>query len=292
MELVPLLIVLLSAVGHAQWNFLAKQSRNKLVFIWALYALSPVLYLPLALWIGLDGRIGAAGWASIVGSGAAKAVYIIFLAEALTAGDLSVAYPLSRIAPAIVPVLAVVFLGERLALLGVAGIACVCAAIFVIHLEGFGTAHLARLGGAMRTRGTAFALLTALAVSAYSIIDKYAVSACGVEPFTFNYVHWCVTVVLLAPYVVWRLGGRVVADAFRAEWLPMGLAALLDFGAYTLVLFVLERSKVSYVVAVRQMSQIVAIVLGTVVLKERCGGIRLVAGALILLGVALIGLTR
>ena len=117
-------------------------------------------------------------------------------------------------------------------------------------------------------------------------------SACAIEPFAFNYIHWWVTVVLLAPYVVWRLGGRVVADVFRAEWLPIGLAALLDFGAYTLVLFVLETSKVSYVVAVRQMSQIVAIVLGTAVLKERCGGIRLVAGAMILLGVALIGLAR
>ena len=290
MEFVPLLIVLLSAVGHAQWNFFAKQSRNKLVFIWALYALSPVLYLPLALWIGLGGQIDAAGWASIVGSGAAKAVYVVFLAEALTAGDLSVAYPLSRIAPAIVPILAIVFLGESLGLLGVTGLAFVCVAIFVIHLEGFGTAHLAQLGAAMRTRGTAFALLTALAVSAYSVIDKFAVSACAIEPFAFNYIHWWVTVVLLAPYVVWRLGGRGVADVFRAEWLPIGLAALLDFGAYTLVLFVLETSKVSYVVAVRQMSQIVAIVLGTAVLKERCGGIRLVAGALILLGVALIGL--
>jgi uncharacterized membrane protein len=70
----------------------------------------------------------------------------------------------------------------------------------------------------------------------------------------------------------------------------MAMAALLDFGSYVLVLFVLETSKVSYVVAARQTSQIVAIVLGTLALKEPCGGVRLAAGSLIFAGVALIAL--
>ena len=54
MDLVPLLIVLLSAAGHVMWNFLAKQSRNKLVFIWGLYAVAIPAFLPLYLWRGLD----------------------------------------------------------------------------------------------------------------------------------------------------------------------------------------------------------------------------------------------
>jgi len=53
---------------------------------------------------------------------------------------------------------------------------------------------------------------------------------------------------------------------------------------------VLEHNKVSYVVAARQMSQIMAIVLGTAVLREPCGGIRLLAGGLILMGISLIAL--
>ncbi len=289
MELSALLIVLLSAVGHAMWNFLAKRSHNKLIFIWALYVMAPILFLPLGLYLGLGGEITAAGWACIVASALAKAVYIIFLAEALTVGDLSLAYPLSRIAPAVVPVWAILFLGESLNFAGIGGIALVCLAIGVIHLEGFGTSHLRKLTLAMRTRGTAFALLAALAVSAYSVIDKEAVSR-HVAPVQFNFIHWAICAAMLTPYVLWRCGGRAVANALRAEWAPMMMAALLDFGAYTLVLFVLETSKVSYVVAARQTSQIVAIVLGTMVLREPCGGIRLLAGGMILAGVALIAL--
>jgi uncharacterized membrane protein len=114
-----------SAAGHVMWNFLAKQSRNKLVFIWGLYALAVPAFLPLYLWRGLDADLGAGAWACILASGASKAVYIIFIAEALHAGDLSITYPLSRIAPAIVPFWAVAFLGERLSVLGALGIAVV-----------------------------------------------------------------------------------------------------------------------------------------------------------------------
>ena len=48
----------------------------------------------------------------------------------------------------------------------------------------------------------------------------------------------------------------------------------------------------SYIVAARQTSQIFAILLGVLVLRERCGGIRLFAGSLILIGVTLIGVAR
>lgn len=288
MELVPLLIVLLSAVGHATWNFLAKRSHNKLIFIWALYGASPILFFPLGLWLGMGGAIGVEGWVCIVASGLAKAVYIVFLAEALTTGDLSLAYPLSRIAPAIVPIWAVLFLGESLSVAGLAGIALVCLAILVIHLEGFGRSHLLRLSAAMRTRATAFALLAALGVSTYSVIDKHAMANVGLEPLPFNLYHWAVGAALLAPYVLWRCGKRAVAAVVRAEWPAILVAAMLDFGSYLLVLFVLETSKVSYVVAARQSSQIVAIVLGTLILKESFGRVRLIAGGMILAGVGVI----
>jgi len=290
-EIVPLLIVLLSAAGHATWNFFAKQGRNKLIFIWGLYSLSVVLYLPLYLWRGLGAELGAEAWACILASAAVKDIYIILLAEALTAGDLSMAYPLSRIAPAIVPLWAALFLGECITTLGGLGIAVVCVAILVIHLEGLSGAHIRRLGSALLTRGTGFALLTALAVSIYSVIDKLAVARYA-DPIPFNYIHFALGAAMLTPYVLWRCGGRAIVASFRAEWLPIGLSSLLDFGAYTLILYVMETSKVSYVVAARQTSQIFAILLGTLVLRERCGRIRFFAGVLILTGVTLIGAAR
>ena len=291
MDAIPLLIVLLSAAGHAMWNFFAKQSQHKLAFIWGLYALGAVFFLPLYLWQGLDARFGTVAWVCVFASAAAKAVYIVFLAEALRTCDLSLAYPLSRIAPAIVPFWAVLLLGESISGLGALGIAVVCIAVPVMHLKGASIEHMRRVHHSFLTRGTVFALLAALMVSAYSLIDKLAMSRFA-EPIAFNYVHWCVTVLMLAPYVVWRCGVRDVVALFRSEWRPLAISAFLDFGAYVLVLYVMETSKVSYIVAARQSSQIIAILLGTVVLRERCGAIRLAGGALILVGVTLIAVAR
>jgi len=290
-ELVPLLIVLLSAAGHAMWNFFAKSSQHKLAFIWGLYALGAVFYLPLYLAQGLDARLGAGAWACILGSAAAKAVYIIFLAEALRTCDLSIAYPLSRIAPAIVPFWAALFLGESVSALGAFGIAVVCIAIPVMHLQGASIGHMLRVHHSFLTRGTVFALLAAVMVSAYSIVDKLAMTHYA-KPIAFNYIHWVATVLLLAPYIAWRCGVRNVVALFRSEWWPLAISGFLDFGAYVLVLYVMETGKVSYIVAARQTSQIMAILLGTMVLRERCGRIRLVAGGLILVGVTLIGIAR
>ena len=291
MGTIPLLIVLLSAAGHAMWNFLAKRSQHKLIFIGGLYALAVPVFLPIYLWRGLGVEFGPEAWACMVASGAVKAIYVVLISEALTVGDLSMAYPLSRTAPAIVPIWAVLFLGERLGVVGVLGIAFVVSAVFVIHLEGWSMAHVYKLSRAMRTRGTGFALLAALAISAYSIIDKLAVAR-YTEPIAFGFVHWVFAAGFLAPYVVWRCGPREVMATVRAEWMPMCLAAALDIGAYTLILFVMESSKVSYIVAARQMSQIVAILLGTLVLKESYGRVRLLAGTLILIGITLIACAR
>ncbi|MFW6163776.1 MAG: EamA family transporter [Planctomycetota bacterium] len=291
MDLGPLLIVLLSAAGHAMWNLLAKQSRHKLVFIGGLYVLAVPLFVPIYLWRGLGAEFGVEAWACAVASGAAKAVYVLLIAQALTLGDLSIAYPVSRTAPALVPLWAVLFLGERLSVVGLLGIACVVGAIFVIHLEGLTLAHVYHLSRSMRTRGTGFALLAALAISIYSVIDKLAVSRYA-EPISFGFIHWAFAAAFLAPYCVWRCGWSAVKSTVRTEWRPLVLAAALDIGAYTLILFVMEISKVSYIVAARQMSQIAAIALGAVVLKEEYGGIRLLGGALILAGITLIAFAR
>jgi drug/metabolite transporter (DMT)-like permease len=292
MDLVPLLIVLLSATGHATWNFLAKGSRDKLVFIAGLYALGVPLFLPLFLAEGgLSVRFSREAWVCIAASGLTKAIYVVLISKALTLGDLSMAYPISRVAPAIVPVWAVLFLGEQLSVVGLLGIALVVSAVFVIHLQGLSIAHVYHLPRTMMTRGTGYALLAAIAISGYSVIDKVAVARYA-GPIPFGFVHWAVAAAFLVPYVLWRRGPRAMVRTVRAEWLPLCIAAALDIGAYMLILIVMQESKVSYVVAARQMSQIVAIVLGTAVLKEECGGIRLLAGALILAGITFIGLAN
>lgn len=81
---------------------------------------------------------------------------------------------------------------------------------------------------------------------------------------------------------------RVLGRA-RAQWRSIVAVSLLQFVAYQLVLTAMTMAPVSYVAAVRQVSVLLAVFTGSVMLHEGHLALRLSAGAAITLGVILIG---
>jgi len=120
---IALAIVLASAFLHAGWNYLLKKSDRKIVFTWWFLLLSVVIYFPVFLYYFPEAPIPAKGWLCIAATGILHAVYFWFMGGAYQRGDLSLVYPLARgSGPLFVPVLAVILLGEKIALLGGIGI--------------------------------------------------------------------------------------------------------------------------------------------------------------------------
>ena len=135
-----LAIVLVAAVLHAGWNFLAKKSRNKMAFIWWFLLIASIGYLPMFIFFWPRFTSTPAGWACIVATGLLHALYFWFMGGAYERGDLSLVYPLSRgSGPLLVPILAVTFLQEQLSPAGVIGIILVVIGIYAIHLNSFTT---------------------------------------------------------------------------------------------------------------------------------------------------------
>ena len=93
---IALAIVLIAAFLHACWNFLAKKSRNKIVFIWWFLLIAAIVYSPMFLYLWSSATIPALGWGCILATGVIHALYFWFTAGAYESGDLSLVYPLSR----------------------------------------------------------------------------------------------------------------------------------------------------------------------------------------------------
>jgi drug/metabolite transporter (DMT)-like permease len=83
-----------------------------------------------------------------------------------------------------------------------------------------------------------------------------------------------------------------VAAEWRGGRLRILAVAAMNLGAYTLVLIAMQRSQVSYVASVREMSVVFAAVLGGVVLREPFGRQKVAGALLIFAGVAAIALSR
>lgn len=135
---VALAIVLVAAFLHACWNFLAKKSHNKLVFIWWFLLIAAIVYAPMFLYLRSSVTISMHGWRCIIATGILHALYFWFTAGAYERGDLSLVYPLSRgSGPLFVPILAIVFLDEKLSISGAAGISLIIFGIYSVHLQSF-----------------------------------------------------------------------------------------------------------------------------------------------------------
>jgi len=269
-----LLLVLLAALCHSGWNLIVKTDPRRLEIqagaLWVgTLMCAPVLYFH-SPW-----EIPAQAWVAVIVSAVLESAYVLALTSAYAAGDMSLVYPVARGSGSVlVPPLAVLLLGVRLSWQGVLGIALVVVGIFLSHgaLTGWAAAraHRAALG---------WALLTGVLIAGYSLVNKVGVSLVPVPLYAF--------LVFLADAVIVRAvqWGRGAAPVFRrdAPWGRMTAVGVLMMGAYLAVLVAMAHAPVSYVVAAREVSVVVAALIGVLLLRERHSLVR-VAGAVVIFG--------
>ncbi|MCA1796159.1 MAG: EamA family transporter [Geobacteraceae bacterium] len=283
MENLALLFILCSALMHALWNLLVKQSRDKTVFIWWMFFNSWMLMtlvvlvraeaLPLTLelmWI----------------SAAAAVCFVLYHwlgGYAYRVGDLSVTYPLAQTSMVYVPVWGVLLLGEQLNVAGIIGIALIVVGAYGIQMRRLSWHDVLYPLTCLQDRSVRAALLAGFIYSIGAVLDKSGVSAYPAFDFTYVLVFFMLlfmTLNLLRP--CYR--GRVIAEARHHPWLvvisgPVIMASFLSFRLG------LSLAPVSYAVPVRQVSLLIGVAIGLLFLGETCGRIRLGFAALILAGV-------
>ena len=290
MSALALIIVLAAALLHAGWNFLAKKSKKKMAFIWWFLLIATIGYLPMFLYFWPRYAVSPAGWACIVATGILHALYFWFMGGAYERGDLSLVYPLSRgSGPLLVPILAIIFLQEQLSLAGILGITLVILGVYFIHLKSFSVVAVTEPFRALGGSASVWALCTGGTIAGYSLVDKVGVGL--VYPPIYIYLMFVISLLLLSPYVLAKQRA-----ALKLEWLvnkgPVLIDGFLVLFTYLMILFAFRLSKVSYVVAAREVSIVFSAFLGIIWLKEQNAPQKITGAALIAAGVVLIGLSN
>ena len=281
-------LVLLSAFLHSLRNYVTKKSFNKMLFIWWYGVFAIILYLPFFiffLWNNPNFKPGF--FIFILASAVIHFFYWIFLSKAYETGDLSAAYPIMRSSPALVLLVAVVFLEEQVALTGFSGILLVSLGIYIVGLEGLSLKDFTKpLKSLFTDKATIYAFLTLLTVTSYSIVDKLGVGY--LHSFNYLYIMHFSTFTLLTIYVSRKYGAKSLIREYEKNRREIILNAILVFASYSLTLYAYTFEKVSYIVGLRQVSVVFGVILGIAFLKEKHGNYRLAAAALITLGAYLI----
>jgi drug/metabolite transporter (DMT)-like permease len=273
-------LVLSAAFIHATWNYLAKRAgEGGAAFVWLFAAVSCVFYAPVTLFIFFwqKPHIGPLQLVFMVGSALLHLAYFLILQKGYRVGDLSLVYPLARgTGPTLSTLAAILYLGERPGALAILGAVLVAAGVFFLS---WGS------GGFRGSRkwGVGYGLLTGIIIAAYTLWDKYAVSTLLIPPLLQDYCTNLGRVIMLAPMALRNWGNvRKEWRIHRKEAIGVGLLCPLS---YIMVLTALISAPVSYIAPAREVSILIAAVMGSRLLEEGDARRRLPAAAAIVIGV-------
>jgi len=288
-----ILLVLVSAIIHSSWNFFTKRGNWPPEFFFWVFLWGVLLYLPFFIGFGAFPsfilQLPSKLWWIVILSSCFETIYFNCLIEAYRSGDLSLVYPISRSALIFTQIWAVSFIGEVLSKEGVMGIGLIMIGLFTISLKDFGLQSIISKSNRFISRPTILALGAAIASSIYSVVDKVGVQ--NLHPFYYIWLINLWMAIFMGLYLSPK-GGVSFVKVWRESKKEILIIAILQNVAYLLVLMAMQMSKVSYVVAFRQVGALFGAGMGIFFLKESYWKTRL-SGALILtLGLILIGLAK
>jgi drug/metabolite transporter (DMT)-like permease len=271
-------IVLFAALCHASWNALIKValdplSTTTLILCGAtVFAIAAIPFVPLP---------AAPSWPYLVASSFIHLLYFGSLAEAYRTGDLGQVYPIARgSAPLMTAAVTTFVVGEKLSAAGWAGIVALVAGVFL--LSAHGGRELARFD----RRAICFALLTAVMICGYSVVDGIGARA-SLNPAAYGVWLFLGNALLLTAYALYRDGGAVVV-AVRGFWGRGLIGGALQVLSYGTVLWAMTRAPIAIVATLRETSVLFGALIAVMLLKEPLRAARIVAALLIVAGLALI----
>lgn len=285
MPLSALALVLLAAVLHASWNIAAKHAGGDHRFTLLTSLLTSLLWLPAGLYFGWSEvpRWGWAEWGVVSLSALLHLLYFNSLLRGYRLSDLTVVYPLARgSGPLLTAAGAVLLLGESLTALGLVGVLAVCGGIFLIAGGPALWRHSHDPAQRERTHaGVRWGLITGAMIAGYSVVDGYAIKVLAIGPVLFDYACNVLRLPLQLPTLLKER--PALLQAWRSQWRHALVVSTLGPLAYILVLYALTLAPLSHVAPARELSMLVAALLGGRLLGEADRGLRLL-GALCMAG--------
>ncbi len=280
MPILAIALLLASAVLHALWNLLLKQSDKKYIAMSWQVIISGILSLCVLFFTGLPPR---SMWLFAVVSGTLEAIYFGLLTFAYNDHDFSLVYPVARgAAPALVVIWTALFLSEIPSTGGFIGIALIVAGLALIGATSMFQNGLAR----PQFRGVAIALSVAFVISLYTLVDGAAVKNGPALPYGLSF--FVLMPVLTTPLVIRHYGWPQLADGLRAAPGRLILVGFLGVIAYLFALFAYSIAPVNYSEAIREVSVVLGALAGWYFLGEKMGKVRILGAVGIFAGIVMI----
>jgi drug/metabolite transporter (DMT)-like permease len=269
-------------MAHAVWNYLAKKSENKQLFLFLIYIPFTLALLPQFVAEIMTSDPSWQGSLLLFLSLLIQAGYAHFLSLSLIHGDLSQVYPMMRgISTCLLPLFGVIFLDERLSVWGWLGIGMIAFGFILTS-----SVSLKKQGFRFQGKLLFNTLAVGLCTMSYVMVDKV------------NLQHFSPTMLLEVSNIGFMLG---LAPSIRFSQIRWGkelrehgkllaAGAVLSPGSYLLFLIAMNMSPLTYVAPLREIGTVFGTIIGVFLLKESKGVLRILSTGIIFTGILLVGI--
>ena len=270
MSLTVFEIVLVAAVLHASWNAIVKAGKNTvltMVLVTASAALWAVVLLPVLP------SPSPESWPYIALSAALQIVYFALVARIYRIADMSQTYPIMRgAAPLIVALAGTLLLDEALSSSAWLGVCIICSGILIMLWS----------GGQKSREGLILALLNALVISGYTLVDGIGVrlSAASASYTLWIFLITGVAITCWATLTQWSQTRHYL----RLNWHLGAVGGLGTLVSYGLALYAMTQAPLAVVAALRETSILFSAVISWLILKEHITVVRCVSVCVIAIG--------
>jgi drug/metabolite transporter (DMT)-like permease len=268
--------VLTAAAMHAGWNASLKLKLDPFLAMTRITTLAGAVALPLLLLFGFP-RLEA--WPWLMGSIVLHLGYYVALTEAYRHADMSQVYPIARGgAPLLTTAGSLLLLHEPITMQGAFGILALTSGVVLMSFAG--------REKTLDLRTTALALLTAVIICGYTLVDGIGARVAG-DPHAYSAALFVIDAFPLLLFALWRHGAKGVPVLFRNPGSAV-IGGVLSLGSYWIAIWAMTVAPIALVAALRESSVLFAALIAHIILKEPMRPRRAVAAGFICFGLALI----
>ena len=274
--------VLAAALMHASWNALVKSRGDRFAGLIGMSIGMGAFAVPALYWTTLPSGVT---WAWLLASIVLHTGYRSFLGLAYAGGDLAQAYPLARgVAPMLSATGSAIFFAEMPRPVAIVGIILLGlgAVLLAFRAKSKDGDHL------LHTRTVMFALTTSVFIAGYTISDgmgaRSAADALSYAAWLFILDGmWCAVL-----FGAMRGGAGLVR--LGSQWTQFLMTGSLAGASYFVAMWAMTKAPIGAVAALRESSILFALIISVMFLGEKATAQRVIAGLLIVTGVAAIKL--
>ncbi|MEY3865972.1 MAG: hypothetical protein RL234_1463 [Pseudomonadota bacterium] len=268
-------LVLIAALCHAIWNTIIKLSPDKSLETSLMNLSGSLIAIPAVLYFGIP---ESEVWIFLLGSLILHIAYYYSLSGAYQWGDMSLTYPIMRgMAPFFLLLITSIFAFEPLLLSSIIGVCLLCSGIVFLGIDSARVLN--------HKKAILFALLNALVIALYTIVDGLGVRASH-DVFAYIAMFIFIDGIIYSSFVIYRRqkSSQHLKQYMINRWPYFSLGAIATTGSYGIALWAMSEAPISLVSALREVSVLFAVFIAWLYLKEKLSKQRIAGVVLVLLG--------